>query len=199
MNITLALLKEKNACQEALFTFVEKFGENGSPSAPEIFAALADLKRRDWLEWLIGKVEEFVPAVGGIDCGDWKACVAGSIEIMAGLALASGSATVEAYGSATVRAYDSATVRASDSATVLAYDYATVEAYGSATVRAYGSATIEAYDSATVRAYGSATVRAYDSAIVLLKSSLHVKLAIESDRACAVDRSGNRPTLILKE
>ena len=51
---------------------------------------------------------------------------AGEREVLDGVWLATGSATVTAYNSATVRAYNSATVKACDSATVKATGSATV-------------------------------------------------------------------------
>jgi len=96
--------------------------------------------------------------------------------VSSGFAIASGSATVEAYGSATVNASGNATVEAYDNATVKAYDNATVKAYGSATVKAYSSATVEAYDNATVKAYGSATVEAYDNAYINCYSTVECKI-----------------------
>ena len=111
---------------------------------------------------------------------EWDAVAvwtSGEHTLNAGIARASGSATVEASGSATVWAYGSATV----------------EAYGSATVRAYDSATVRAYGSATVRASDSAMVEAYDSATVIStpwhRNSAQVAL---SQMAAHVDRRGNR-------
>jgi len=174
LTITLDLLASIGACLSARRKFAETFGEQGTPSARDVMAVLAEQSRCDWFFWLGANLKGFIDAVGDFRVGDFACVVGGSLEISAGCALASGSATVEASGSATVEAYDSATVRAS------------------------GSATVEAYDSATVRAYDSATVEAYDSATVLLfKFSINVKFTILSLMACVVDRRNARPQLLL--
>ena len=206
MNITHNDLIRLGACSDARDAFIARFGADATVTAQDVFRALADLERANWLQWLCNAAPEFPAAVGNCEAAHgWQSIVVGAHDAQAGIWLASGSATVRAYdsatveasGSATVRAYDSATVRASGSATVEASDSATVEAsgsatveaYGSATVRAYGSATVEAYGSATVRAYGSATVRAYDSATVLTQYFADgVSTILHGDMSCWIDR-----------
>ena len=135
MNITLDTLIALGACHDSQRTFVDRFGADATATAQDVFRALAELKRVDWLQWLCNAAPKFSAAVGNCEAAHgWQSIVVGAHDAQAGIWLASGSATVEAYGSATVRAYGSATVRA----------------YDSATVRASGSATVEASDSATV-------------------------------------------------
>jgi hypothetical protein len=177
MTITLATLVEIDACIESRREFVRVFGEDGSPTAKEVFIALAKGQRHDWLFWLAAHLKTFAIAVGNLSEGNFHCAVQGEFSLNTGFMITSDSATVRAYDSATVRAYDSATVRA----------------YDSATVRAYGSATVRAYDSATVRAYDSATV-------MLNHWSLRVTFSIKSLMACVVDRrNGDRPQLLLAE
>ena len=209
MNITLKFLAEINACGESIRAFRKQFGNDGAPTAREVFEALAAQDKRDWAIWLAVSAKGFLAAVGNATAGDWRAAVEGRVEVDAGFVLASDSATVRAYGSATVRAYGSATVEAYGSATVEAYGSATVEAYDRATVRAYGSATVRAYGSATVRAYGSATVEASDSATVraygevnvslFAHYSLQVNLTLNEKAACIDRRSGSPMLLVADE
>ena len=166
MNITHNDLIRLGACSEARDAFIARFGADATATAQDVFRALADLERADWLQWLCNAAPKFSAAVGNCEAAHgWQSIVVGAHDAQAGIWLASGSATVEAYGSATVRAY------------------------GSATVRAYDSATVRAYDSATVRAYGSATVRAYDSATVLTQYFADgVSTILHGDMACWIDR-----------
>ena len=135
MNITHNDLIRLGACSDARDAFIARFGADATVTAQDVFRALADLERANWLQWLCNAAPEFPAAVGNCEAAHgWQSIVVGAHDAQAGIWLASGSATV--------RAYDSATVEASGSATVRAYD--------SATVRASGSATVEASDSATV-------------------------------------------------
>lgn len=45
MNISLGLLIQLDACAEARKAFKQRFGEDGDPTALEVFTAAAELKR----------------------------------------------------------------------------------------------------------------------------------------------------------
>ena len=125
MNITHNDLICLGACSEARDAFIARFGADATATAQDVFRALADLERADWLQWLCNAAPKFSAAVGNCEAAHgWQSIVVGAHDAQAGIWLASGSATVEAYGSATVRAYGSATVLAYDSATVLTQYFA---------------------------------------------------------------------------
>jgi hypothetical protein len=169
MTITLATLVEIDACIESRREFVRVFGEDGSPTAKEVFIALAKGQRHDWLFWLAAHLKTFAIAVGNLSEGNFHCAVQGEFSLNTGFMITS------------------------DSATVRAYDSATVEAYDSATVRAYGSATVRASDSATVRAYDSATVMLNHWSL-RVTFSIKSLMACVVDR-----RNGDRPQLLLAE
>ena len=125
MNITHNDLIRLGACSDARDAFIARFGADATATAQDVFRALADLERADWLQWLCNAAPKFSAAVGNCEAAHgWQSIVVGAHDAQAGIWLASGSATVEAYGSATVRAYGSATVLAYDSATVLTQYFA---------------------------------------------------------------------------
>lgn len=102
MNISLETLIKIGACREAQRAFVDKFGRNSEATAKEIFEALTEGQRSDWLFWLAARLDGFVQAVGDFSSGNFYCAISGKIDVATGFVIATGSATVRATGSATV-------------------------------------------------------------------------------------------------
>jgi hypothetical protein len=196
MEITVKKLVEIGACSEpgeAIPRFIDIFGEDGNPSAREVFIKLAEEERSNWLFWLAYHLKGFAEAVGTFSFGNFHCIVEGQLAVEVGYVLADGNASVIADGNASVEAYGNASVRAYGNASVRAYGNASVRADGNASVRAYGNASVRADGNASVIAYGNASVEAYGNASVFLfkYGSMKVKISIKSVFACAIDRRGD--------
>jgi len=126
MNFTLDYLRSIDACEPARRAFASRFGADGTATAQDVFRALADLQRVDWLEWLCNAAPGFPYAVGNCEAENgWQCVTAGEHLAQVGIfCVASDNATVRATGNATVQAYGNATVQAYGNATVLTQYFA---------------------------------------------------------------------------
>ena len=124
LHITLATLTEIGACDAARRQFVEVFGEDGNPTAREVFAKLAESERHDWLFWLNYHLQGFAQAVGTFSVGNYHCLLGGRLEIEVGFVLADGNASVLADGNASVEADGNASVEAYGNATLFLFRYA---------------------------------------------------------------------------
>ena len=167
MNITLDLLNNIQACKEAKLAFIEKFGEQGTPTARDVFVALAASNRSDWLFWLAAIVDGFTEAVGNFSHNKFTCAMNGKIATQA-YALLSDNARAELHGNASAVLHGNARA--------VLHGNARAELYNNASAVLHGNARAELHNNARAVLYGNASTVLYGNASTVLYGNARAEL-----------------------